>query len=291
MRLEIQTSTLPHRVLSALVNFTDDESHRDNWGCQNEWISGTLHPWSSAAWSPFIFRNFLTLLFLFAFTCQRRRRIISLEEIHSLGEDSLGNLSFFLAGRKTSPVRVWEIQFRGEFCVWAFELPCQWQERIMRRAPGWRRRLCLAGYAERQNNTAKQKTKTAPPWPKGTPYSWHFRELITGSAQPKGWVNMAISPYFIWAQFTWPQDLADDSAWLFFIKYNSSYYIGSPCCSPGTVPPHFNLTKLKQMPRGHGDQDWYNKIWSQFPSLNQYLTVSLLLFIYFLAGFYWQISL
>lgn len=49
MRLEIQTSTLPHHVLSALVNFTDDERHRNNWRCRNEWISGTLHPWSSVS--------------------------------------------------------------------------------------------------------------------------------------------------------------------------------------------------------------------------------------------------
>jgi hypothetical protein len=40
------------------------------------------------------------------------------------------------------------------------------------------------------------------------------------------------------------------------------------------------------MLRGCGDQDWYNKIWSQFLSLNQYLMVSLLLlFIYFWQDF------
>lgn len=206
MRLEIQTSTLPHHVLSALVNFTCDERHPNNGGCRNEWISSTLHPWSSVSSKvlfPGTFNPPLPVCLLFSETevdnnkpqvnTLLRRTFSWGPYIFSwIGENlHLGSEKF------SSQEKVFNLGFLTS-------LPVTWKDPEesgqLEEKPAFSR-------IHRKAETTQNKNPILPPSKDYSTFFLHYRKPITGSGQPIRWVKMPIGSYCIWAQFTRPPDL------------------------------------------------------------------------------------
>lgn len=99
MSLEIQTSSGPRHVSTALVKSTDDGRHGNKEVVKTNGSQALCTHGVQSRQGSF-FRELLTLLFLFALSCQRQRWVVtSIRHIHS-GENSSENLIISLDREK-----------------------------------------------------------------------------------------------------------------------------------------------------------------------------------------------